>query len=210
MSRKFRVGRQIAKEKSELVRWRNNGYSVPAPPSVKEAVLFRYRFPQGSWIETGTWKGHTTSFLSDFGQEIFTIEPELRLFEAAQSRFASIPHVTCVLGTSEQVLDEVCAQISGGPVNFWLDGHYSAGSTYKGALDTPITIELDIISRHLPRFEAVCVFIDDVRCFNSPGSQYKDYPPLDYLVDFARENQLTWSIEHDIFIARSAWRDVES
>lgn len=207
MFRKFIEGPQIAKEKSDLLRWKGDGYSAPAPSSVKEAVLFRHRLAGGAWIETGTWKGQMTSFLSGFGQKVFTIEPEPRLFEAAKSRFASNPNVTCVLGTSEEVFDDVCSQIASGPVNFWLDGHYSAGKTHKGAIDTPITIELDVISSHLSRLDAVCVLIDDVRCFTSHDSRYKDYPSLDYLVNFAKRNQLFWTIEHDIFIARSSWID---
>lgn len=192
---------------SDLSKWQERGFESPAPASVKESVLNRHRFPQATWIETGTWKGHTTTALSNFGGKVFTIEPEPRLFEAAKAMFASDPNVTCVLGTSEQVFDEICTQISSGPVNFWLDGHYSGSKTFRGHTDTPVKLELESISRHLPRLVSVCVLIDDVRCFASRDARFEDYPPLDDLVYFAKENGLVWSIEHDIFIARSAWAD---
>lgn len=206
---KFTLRPRHRELKADLSSWKERDFAPPTPPSVKKAVLNRYRFPQGTWVETGTWKGHTASFLSSFGGKVFTIEPEPRLFDAAEAMFASNSNVICVLGTSEQVFDQVCSQIPNGPANFWLDGHYSEGKTFKGNTDTPIKLELEIISRHLPRLMSVCVLVDDVRCFASPDSRFNDYPNLDYLVRFATENNLVWSIEHDIFIARSAWLDFE-
>jgi hypothetical protein len=53
-----------------------------------------------------------------------------------------------------------------GNLNFWLDGHYSDGITFKGDKDTPIVDELNHISMNLDRYNEVCVLIDDVRCFD--------------------------------------------
>ncbi len=155
------------------------------------------------WIETGTFRGDTAQFLSEISQRVITIEPDETLFAMAQKRFESTPTVTCIRGTSEEVFDDVCSAISG-PVNFWLDGHYSSGKTFQGDIDTPIEFELGVISRYVEKLRPFSVFIDDVRCFATSDPMFVDYPSVDYLVRFALEHGLEWSVEHDIFIARSS------
>ena len=90
-----------------------------------------------------------------------------------------------------------------GDINFYLDGHYSAGITHKGPQDTPIIDELACISKNIPQFGKVRVMIDDVRCFNPHLEEYSSYPSLNILVDWANRHSLSWHIEHDIFIAKS-------
>ena len=88
-------------------------------------------------------------------------------------------------------------------MNFWLDGHFSAGATFQGELDTPIISELDAIAANLPNLLPIAILIDDVRCFDPTLPEYATYPPLDVLVDWARKHDLRWHIEHDIMIMRS-------
>lgn len=180
--------------------WKADGYGVPAPPDVKQAVLLRYNIPASVWIETGTWHGDTTVFLAQFARHVWTIEPGPSLAQAASLRFADQPNVSVIEGLSETSLDGILAQVSG-DVCFWLDGHYSAGDTYQGPVDTPIVAELDIITRHLDRLGHVAVLIDDVRCFDPNVPAYSHYPTRSSLVDWADSHQLTWTIEHDIFAA---------
>ena len=181
--------------------WESRDFDPPSPVFVKRALMNRKGFRDSTWVETGTWKGDTALFLSHGANRVFTIEPDPSLFERAEERFRSNPKITCVKGTSEEVLSDICKKIIAGPVNFWLDGHYSAGKTHKGILDTPIKYELSVISKHISRLKSVCILIDDVRCFNPSNPLYSDYPDLNYLVQFAVECGLNWSIEHDIFIA---------
>ena len=86
-------------------------------------------------------------------------------------------------------------------MNFWLDGHYSGGSTFRGEKDSPIKEELAAIEEALPTLDSVAVLIDDVRCFYSDEfTALNNYPSVDYLVDWARKHGLRWRIVHDIFI----------
>jgi hypothetical protein len=55
---------------------------------------------------------------------------------------------------------------------FWLDGHYSAGNTARGMLETPISNEVQAILEH--RVKGHVILIDDARNFD--GSH--DYPDL--------------------------------
>jgi hypothetical protein len=44
--------------------------------------------------------------------------------------------------------------------------------------------------------------VDDVGSFLSANTN-SSYPRLDYLVEWARRNSLTWHIEYDIFVAQN-------
>jgi len=60
--------------------------------------------------------------------------------------------------------------------------------------------ELSSISKFL-RSNEVAIFVDDFRLF--VNSENTGYPPQSTLVDWAVENDLSWTVEQDIFIAKS-------
>ncbi len=155
-----------------------------------------------TWIETGTFLGQTTQLLARNATHVYSIEPEIRLYKRANKLFRGAKNIKIINGTSEDVFPELLPIISGN-VNFWLDGHYSAGITFKGPKDTPIIDEITHIGRNINRYQKVCVLIDDIRCFNPRLPEYRSYPSLETLVEWARKYQLDWHIEHDIFIAKS-------
>jgi len=181
--------------------WAARDYSVPCPKFVKDAVLKRQNLVDSTWVETGTYHGETTLLLSQIAKKVFTIEPEVTLYETAKRRFAENPKVTVINDISENAIPLLLPVINGN-VCFWLDGHYSGGVTFAGPNDTPLVEELREIQRHLHRFSSTMIAIDDIR-FCGKSHMYGEYPSLDYLVDWARANKLEWHIEYDIFIARS-------
>lgn len=132
---------------------------------------------------------------------VYSIEPEPTLFQNAQIYFNDQSSVEIINGLSENVFPTLLPKISGS-VNFWLDGHYSSGTTHKGPQETPIVDELRCITENMGRFDHICVLIDDIRCFNPKNPSYSTYPSLDFIVDWANNNALDWHIEHDIFIAK--------
>lgn len=182
--------------------WRQRAYASPSPKRVKDAVLLRQGVANAIWVETGTFLGETTALLARHATHVYSLEPAQKLYERAAKKFGSNPRVTIIGQPSEQVFPELLPKLTG-PVNFWLDGHYSAGPTFKGAIDTPIREELAAIAANLKKLSPVVVLVDDIRAFNPsvPGSE--SYPALDELVDWARANDLKWEIEHDIFVART-------
>lgn len=186
----------------ERYQWRKRGFDMPAPQGVKWAVLRRYGFARGDWIETGTYLGDTTAVLARDARHVWSIEPEPTLARKASARFANTTQVTIVHGTSEDRLGDVLDAVNGEPVSFWLDGHYSAGVTFQGETDTPIRQELELIEKRLSGWKSVAVLVDDVRCFDPTNPLFVNYPPREWLVDWAVRNDLSWTIEHDIFIAR--------
>ena len=185
-----------------FVAWGKRAYAAPSPHFIKQTVLLRNALPNATWIETGTYLGQTTKELSKNGVFVYSIEPEPTLYSNAAAYFKSYPNVEILNGLSEEVFPSLLPKLSG-DINFWLDGHYSAGITHKGPQDTPILDELAHISKNLNHFGKVCIMIDDIRCFNPELDKYSSYPTLNVLVEWANQNSLSWNIEHDIFIAKS-------
>lgn len=182
--------------------WEANRFAAPSPGFVKEQVLARHSPVDATWVETGTYLGTTTAFLASRATKVISIEPEPTLFANAVERFRDCSNVTILNGVSETLMPTVVNSLTGN-VAFWLDGHYSAGNTFKGALDTPIVEELAAIGDALANWGQVAVLIDDIRLFDISSSDIHDYPERHVLVDWALRHGLSWSIEHDIFIAKN-------
>lgn len=185
-----------------FVAWHRRNYAPPSPSMIKRRVLLRNGALSATWIETGTYLGDTTHFLAKYASKVISLEPAPKLYDVAKKRFAGIANIEIINGLSENVFPDLLPRLSGN-VNFWLDGHYSGGTTwitYKGSSETPIVAELSHIEKNIRSYKKVSVLIDDVRLFQSAE---KDYPRLDYLVEWAMRNALNWHIEHDIFVAKN-------
>src|SRR5271156_2760010 len=83
-----------------LRNWENRQFSAPSPGFVKELVLLRNSLPGNTWVETGTYRGDTTFFLSKHAKQVYSIEPEPDLFKMAQTRFAASGQVEIINGLS--------------------------------------------------------------------------------------------------------------
>jgi len=178
--------------------WIGGGYPVPAPTIVKRAVIKRNALPGGTFVETGTYMGDTTSFARRFSSRVISYEPDRRLFELAALRFKGVSDVTLLNAASDEALQELLPTLSGA-VTFWLDAHYSGVGTHMGRQISPIEMELAAIGAHLNTIASCVIMVDDVRGFGvSPG-----YPPLIDVARWAEANAMTWHIEHDILVMRS-------
>ncbi len=183
-----------------LREWAGRSYSEHAPQFVKESVFLRHAVPNAPWIETGTFWGATTRFLADRFPHVHTIEPSARYYKQAVETFKG-RNVDVINAPSEEALPALLPRLSGS-LNFWLDGHYSAGDTFKGETECPVEPELIAIAASLGHLDQVSILIDDVRLFLRDQTVQTDYPSLDLLVDWSRENGFDWQIEHDIFIMK--------
>ena len=185
----------------EYAEWATRGFAAPSPPHVKRATLLRLGLPEATWVETCTFMGDTTALLALRARRVHSIEPEPKLCARAQGRFANTPNVEIHGGLSEEILPILLARLEG-DVCLWLDGHYSAGVTFKGPKDTPIAEELAAIEAAAPRLGRLVVLVDDVRCFDPSRPEFADYPPKAFLIAWAERLGLAWHIEQDIFVAR--------
>ena len=191
--------RSWRREQKKMLQWKLNGYSLPAPQTVKQHVLKRYAISHALWVETGTYMGTTSEFLANNYSYVHTIEPQEIFFQKAAKKFLD-RNVMVHQGTSEQVMPDLLNQL-GDSINFWLDGHYSGGDTYKSDQECPIISELEVISKNIDKFKKIAIFIDDIRCFTSQPPEI-GYPHINFLVDWAGRHNLSWRVEHDIMIMK--------
>jgi len=176
--------------------WSKSNYASPAPRQVKKKVMSRYNLPNCTWIETGTYLGDTTLFLSKISSRVISIEPSELLYLKAVKRFRNVSNIELLNKTSEEAFHDVLSKLSGN-LCFYLDGHFSGEGTHLSNKETPIELEIKSISSLKKNFDNLVVMIDDFRLFSVDPS----YPKREYLVDWAIKNELKWSVQQDIFIA---------
>jgi hypothetical protein len=160
---------------AQMDAWIKAGRPAPSPPVIKERIVAEHARLAGRacLVETGTYNGDMVFAQRRRFRRIFTIELDDRLFERATKRFERDPHIVVLHGDSGEALPRLLESIRW-PCLFWLDGHYSGGSTARGKLETPVVEELAAILRH--EIPGHVVLIDDARCFGTG-----DYPSIEAL-----------------------------
>lgn len=194
------------KSDSEFDAWRRREFASPAPHQIKMRVLKTYGSNQ-FWIETGTFFGRTSLELSVFSKEVHTIEPSEELFLESKRIFGNRKNIYAHHGLSEELLGPIIDRIIDKEdmphIDFWLDGHFSQGVTFRGEIDTPVIQELRQILKRTTKLSGFTIFVDDVRLFSHLIPCDENYPKLFELVAIAKEYDLLWTIEHDILIITS-------
>jgi predicted O-methyltransferase YrrM len=119
-------------------------------------------------VETETYLGETTAYLSYEVPRVVTIEASRRWYTYARLRLRGLRNVTILLGDSRArlvgMLDGVAAGRLDTPIMFYLDAHWHA--------DLPLAEELDIIFSRLPD---ALVILDDFQVPEDPGYGFDDY-----------------------------------
>lgn len=185
---RFQRQRQLLKK---LRQWEKKGAVAPMPNLGKQRVVQEYikKFSPAVFIETGTYKGKMVYAVMPHVKEIYSIELDQTHFEKAQRRFAGYPNIHILQGQSGEVLPRVLKDIDK-PCLFWLDAHWSGGSTAKCEFETPVMQELRCVLNHTKANEHA-ILIDDARCFTGK----KDYPTLKMLNQFILDVHPNWIFE---------------
>lgn len=131
------------------------------------AELIRQARP-AAIVETGTYLGTTTEWLSAFQIPVWSCEASERNFGYARQRLIAVPNTHLVLGDSRaalrQILSDPLKASLAETILFYLDAHWNE--------DLPLAEELDIIFAACPR---AIVLIDDFQVPDDPGYTYDDY-----------------------------------
>ncbi len=172
---------QAHSQRRAFRRWIAAGRPVPPPHLAKQLVIKEYAaaFRTPVFVESGTYLGDMVNAIKDCFEEVYSIELSVEMYREAARRFRRARNVTILQGDSGEVLAELLTRIDR-PSLFWLDGHYSAGITARGELETPIVMELGHVLKHT-LIDRHVVLIDDARCFTGCG----DYPTLNALRELA-------------------------
>jgi len=163
----------------ELQRWERRGKPAPPPHVVKQRTIrsLADRFGLKILVETGTYYGDMVEAMKRRFSQIYSIELNRELSEKAAKRFRGERHVRIIQGDSGTALGRLVGQLDQ-PALFYLDGHYSGGTTAKGDNDTPIYEELAHIFNARDRGHVIV--IDDARCFGTDPA----YPSIEQLKKF--------------------------
>ncbi len=113
-------------------------------------------------IETGTYRGGTARALASVFASVITIELSRPLHERAVTRLRDVPQVRAMHGHSSEVLHGLVR--SDIPTLYFLDGHWSGGSTEGADDECPVLDELAAIAAG---HRDDCLVIDDARLFTS-------------------------------------------
>ncbi len=170
-------------------KWIEAGENAPAPHIVKQKTIQRYQkeYNLDTLVETGTYMGDMIDAQLLFFDTLYTIELSEELYQKAVRKFEGNQKVILKQGDSGEVISEILPNFSQ-PILFWLDGHFSAGKTAQGDLDTPIIEELRKIFSTLVNH---IILIDDARCFIGAN----DYPSIDNLCKFVSQNAPHYQVE---------------
>ena len=152
-------------------------------------------------VETGTYRGGGTRLLAEIFDDVVTIELSEDLHHAAAQELAGLANVNALHGDSRTELGPLAAE--GLPTLYWLDGHWSGGTTAGAAHECPVLDELTAIGGgHVDD----CVLIDDARLFAAappPPHDPTQWPTLIEVLDALRlhrpDHHLT--MLHDLVIA---------
>lgn len=149
-------------------------------------------FQVSAFVETGSYRGETAVFMSQFVSVVISVEIDPLNSEFARQACAGLANVKIHTGRSEDILPSIIESLNGA-VLFWLDAHYQTGMI-MGRRRCPIFDELAaILARR--QIEPIIV-IDDARKF----IWVNGWPSLNSIKKFvmAKRNDLSFRISSDM------------
>ena len=176
-----------------IVRW--------GPP--EELVLILKRaFSIDMFIETGTFKGHSTSWAAAHFPSVISIEAGQKLYQEAKERYAHHKNIEFICGDGPTELAKIVPRLNE-PAIFWLDSHWCGEDSCKLDIECPLIPELEALARSKT---AHFILIDDARFFLSPPPRFHDrsqWPDIAQVIDSLRSGHAdTYTIVlEDVIIA---------
>jgi hypothetical protein len=176
--RRDKLREQIFARESASARleWEASGRPAPPPSIVKYELIAEHQARSGarSFVETGTWRGHSLFHLRRTFDELHSIELMPELYVTNCRTLRHFRNVFLYHGNSGSLLAAILKDMPQ-PCVFWLDGHYSGPGTARAESDTPIMEELEAVFALPPGKNTV--LIDDARLFTGADG----YPTLEFL-----------------------------
>ena len=204
--RSFKYFIWTIKNRKSLKNWKVRNFLPPSPDLIKHQILINNNYSDSLWIETGTYYGETTKLLSQISKKTISIEADKELYETSKKKLKNLKNLELFYGKSEDLLDKLISEnLNFKNICIYLDAHLCQDHLKNiqtfGSEDnaTPILKELEIIKKYYGKFEKFNVLIDDIRLFYG---NFQNYPDKNILVDWCKENNFSWEIEHDIFICK--------
>lgn len=141
--------------------WVNSGSPMPAPDYARTMAVLRLAKEYGInvFVETGTLIGSRVGAVKGFFKEVYSIELSPQLYQRCVDSFRNDENVHLYNGDSGIILPEILSKINE-PCLYFLDAHYSAGTTARGNKDSALEDEFKTILPRLSIYNDV-VLVDD-------------------------------------------------
>lgn len=184
---------KLKKSPLVLLAWTLLGKPIPPPHAYKQSVVSGHgkKFKANTLIESGTYRGDMVFGVRNKFNKIISIELSDYYFKHATKRFKGYKNIKIIKGDSGKEIEKLLNDTKSACV-FWLDGHYSAGFTAKGSLNTPIINELKSILSH--KIKSHVILIDDARCFIGKD----DYPKISEIRNIIQGSNYHLEVKNDI------------
>src|SRR5690242_12345335 len=131
--------------------------------SSRLAADLRDRLQLHRGVETGTYEGRGARVLAETFPAVVTIELSDEIAQRARQNLGDVLHVRVVQGDSREQLRALVDRDV--PTLWFLDGHWSGGSTAGASAECPVLEEIAAIGAAGP---LDCIIIDDARLFAGP------------------------------------------
>ena len=162
------------------------------------------KFPNNYFVETGCYIGGGIKQALEAGfEQIYSIELSPYYYNLCKTAFIENSNIKLFLGDSGNILYEVIKDIDS-PITFWLDGHFSGGSTALGSEACPILKELDQIKKH--PIKTHTILIDDLRVFGTHSFNFITIDQIKEKILEINPNYTFWYengvIPNDVLVAQ--------
>jgi len=164
----------------------NPAKGVKINQECKAEVLLSYKeLAMNTFIETGTFRGDMIEALKKYFKNIYSIELDKNLYDAAICRFNGENNVHLYCGDSAKEINNILKQITSTAL-IWLDAYTDGDINFK---NSPIEAELRAIFNHLVKGHVV--LIDDARHFNMSD--------IRKIKKMAKDNNYSFLIDEGLF-----------
>lgn len=152
--------------------------------------LSKFKNKNRNFIETGSYIGDGIQLAIDSGFEnIYSIEISEVHYKICKERFLNNKNVSIIKGDSFYELDKLINN-SEDSFTYWLDGHYSGGTTGFGKLEFPIMEELESILKR--GVDNEIIYIDDMRILRKYSNDISELKMKDLLSIYKKEFKITF------------------
>ena len=157
--------------------WKTGQLAFNCAPEVGTFLTYLKKAYQiDTAVETGTFMGNTTVFLSILFDDVYTIEIVEKTYTETASNLKDFSNVQCFLGSSDAVLVNLLPKLEGQRTLFYLDAHWED--------HWPLRQELVEISK--THHDNCVIVIDD---FKVPGREdipYDKYKQKECSVEYIK------------------------
>lgn len=172
-------------------------------PNLQLLSFLSIAFSIKTFVETGSGHGDTTVKALSIFPVVHTIELDKALYLETNKRVGKV--AGCYRGKSVEVLTTILPGVSG-PIVYWLDAHFTGGTSSGENEQCPLLKELGVINQREGNNDFIMV--DDAHVFYSPaliskepGHDIKQWP--DIMQIFAALN-----VKDRYTVILSSWRCV--